>query len=685
MAPDPYARYLQQAEELFGNGEIVRAGQIWQAVLKAVPDHGPAREGLLRVKAALEAQQAAEEAAEAAAAHRRQTDSSIEIPAFVEPAAEPQASTEPEVPREPEALPEPEVAAAPEPEPAPAPAPAMEPEDDLAAMLADLPDVLPPPPPEPERTAPIQALAPIHVPAPEAVSPAPQAPGPPPQAAGMDEDTQEKLLREGCTLYDMGQTEDALKKWNQLLAAVPDHAMALAYARGAREELGLPLEGPSASDQAKSSSEHPVTQEVPAYGADEEAADKLLREGCLLYDMGLPEEAIGKWEQAVKLAPHRSDIQSFLDNAHKDLAAGTIELAGSPAMPSPAASASNAPADEKVRQAEHLMGLQRIEEAAFTFQQALDLDPAHPQALVGLAKCRSGQPMPSPATPSKSSTGPIRIEPMRIEMDRPDPEPETPAPTQAPTAVQPPAALTKPAPAPRTGLQIKTPEALDPSKLPDWVKDPKVWVGAAAGILIIIVGTYWYKDYARDAQLKSDVDAAHQAAVAKAAKDALVPSVAETPASVLSEAQQALSQGDAVRAYLRAQSLVQKNPSNGPAAQLMDKAKAALAGGALVGATAEEFQQHLQEGDLDQAAKVMDSLLRASPDDAGLRTKALHLYLRLAEDHASQERWGDAQVDLLRARSLAPEDPAWSARLALLPKIQSLPRGDRALWITMLG
>ncbi|MBS1785391.1 MAG: tetratricopeptide repeat protein [Acidobacteria bacterium] len=603
MAQDPYARYLQQAEELFASGEVVRAGQIWQAVLKQVPDHAAAREGLLRVKAALDAQ-----AAEAAATHRRVTDSSVEVPVF----------------REPEA---------------PAPAPA---------------EPAPPSAPSARATEPIPA----------------------PKPALMDEDTQDKLLREGCTLYDMGQVEDALRKWDQLLAAVPDHAMAIQYAHGARKELGLPLDG-SVSPAAAPQQIHPVTQEVPLYSQAEEHADKLLREGCLLYDMGLPEEAVGKWKQALELAPHRSDIQSFLDNAHQEMAQEQAASAAAP-QSAPTPSPAPSPADEKVKQAEHLMGMQRFQEAAFTFQQALELAPGHPSAKAGLLRAQAAQGAPGRPSATTTSSGPIRI-----EMDRPDPEPE--AAPEPVAAAQPPAALTKPAPAPRTGLQVKVPEALDASKIPDWVKDPKLWVGTAAAIGLIIVGTIWYQGHAQDSRLASDVAAAHQAAVSKAARDAQVPSLAESPSSILSEAKSALGDGDAVRAYYRAQTLVKRDPSNGAAAQVMDQAKAALPTAGLVGATAEEYHKHLQEGDLDQAGKVMDALLRANPDDPTLRAQALRLSLRLAEDHASQGRWAEAQADLERGRALAPDDPAWSGRMALLTKIQGMAKGDRALWIALLG
>ena len=49
-APDPFEAYLKRATDLFEAGDIVRAGQIWQAILKKVPDHQVARAGLYRVK-----------------------------------------------------------------------------------------------------------------------------------------------------------------------------------------------------------------------------------------------------------------------------------------------------------------------------------------------------------------------------------------------------------------------------------------------------------------------------------------------------------------------------------------------------------------------------------------------------------------------------------------------------------
>ena len=50
MASDPFETYLQRAEALFLAGDIVQAGQIWQAILKRRPGHQIARAGLYKVK-----------------------------------------------------------------------------------------------------------------------------------------------------------------------------------------------------------------------------------------------------------------------------------------------------------------------------------------------------------------------------------------------------------------------------------------------------------------------------------------------------------------------------------------------------------------------------------------------------------------------------------------------------------
>ena len=52
---DLYDPYLSQANALFEAGDVVKAGQIWQAVLKRAPRHPEARAGLYKVKAYFDA------------------------------------------------------------------------------------------------------------------------------------------------------------------------------------------------------------------------------------------------------------------------------------------------------------------------------------------------------------------------------------------------------------------------------------------------------------------------------------------------------------------------------------------------------------------------------------------------------------------------------------------------------
>ena len=54
-APDPFEPYLNRAASLFDLGDIVQAGQIWQAILKRDPGHQAARAGLYKVKVCFDA------------------------------------------------------------------------------------------------------------------------------------------------------------------------------------------------------------------------------------------------------------------------------------------------------------------------------------------------------------------------------------------------------------------------------------------------------------------------------------------------------------------------------------------------------------------------------------------------------------------------------------------------------
>lgn len=606
MSQDPYAPYLRQAEALFAQGELVKAGQIWQAILKQVPQHAEARGRLLQVKQRLLAQQA-------------------------QPG--------------PEAAPEP----------------------------AQAPPV--PPPPPPVAAPPERAQEPASFPAPEPTSvpaPAPPpAPSPAPVAApaGSGEADPYRLLNEGCTLFDMGQVEDALRKWEQVLALEPGHRLARDYANGARRDLGLPpLAAPA---------------DAPVDGAgtppDEEDIDKLLREAVQLYDIGLVEEAIAKWERVLATEPGRQDVRAYLNQARAELGQRPAPPAhGAPAAPSHSANPAGPDPGQlelKLRQADHLLSLQRHEEAAFTFQQALALDPGNARALDGLERCRPGAPAARAAAPAPP---PLPLDAQgRIAMA----EPSDQTLIVTPQPVAPPASLVK-ASAPRQGLSVPEQVQSLAERLP-WLREPRILALVGGGIVVLLLGGGLINRFRKDQALKEAVQAARAAALAPLAQQAQAPDLAESAAGIREEAQAALD-ADPLRAYLRAATLVQRDPSDAAAARLLEKAKAALPGGA-VGASQAEYLKHLQDGDLDAAARVMDALLRAAPDDPDLRARAGRLELALCTAHAAQGKWDDATLDLQRGRALFPDDKGWQARLKLLDQVRAMPKAQRGDWIALLG
>lgn len=573
MTPDPYAPYLRQADQLFAQGEIVKAGQIWQAILKQQPGHLEARDRLLALRDRLLAQREAEAAA--------------------------------------------------------APAPALTP------------------------------VVPAPAPAPEPVPEPPPAPAP----AGVGPD---RMVIEGCTLYDLGQVADALQKWEQVLALDPGHTLALGYANGARRELGLPpLQGSA-----------PASLPEDLAPAAEEDVAKLLREAVQLYDMGLTEEAISKWERVLVLEPHREEVRVYLRQAKQEVTQAQVDaapVAAAPAAQAPAPSSDAEALALKLRQAEHLLSLQRYEEAAFTFQQALSLAPGHPAVLEGLERCRR----PRAAVPS------LAVEPAfdphgRIAMVEEEP---TLVMTH-PGPVEPPLSLTRTAPAAREGLTL--PDRLQEASthLP-WLREPRFWAWAGGISLALGVGLYAVHTYRKDQELKESVKAARAAAVAPVLQQAQAPELAQSPADILQEAETALEL-DPLHAYLRVQAVLAMNPGDAAAAQLLEKARLGLPGGA-TGASLPEFQKHLQNGDLETAAKVMDALLRVQPDDAGLRIRAARLHLALCSAHASQAKWTEAAEDLRRGRALFPADKTWQTRLRLLERVKTLPKAEQAAWLPLLG
>jgi hypothetical protein len=337
--------------------------------------------------------------------------------------------------------------------------------------------------------------------------------------------------------------------------------------------------------------------------------------------------------------------------------------------------------DLKLRQAEHLLSLQRHEEAAFTFQQALRLSPGDARALLGLERCRKPSgPAKEPLVALHSFTPVMALDTQgRIAMADQETRPTASAESQG---IQPPAALLKAAPAPRVGLSVPDRVRQAAGRMP-WLKETKVLAILSGCLLMLLVGFAFLQGYRRDQALKEDVRAAREAAVAPLAQQSQAPDLDETPVSMREEAESALAT-DPLRAFLRAEALANLNPKDAAGAQLLEKARAALPGG-VAGASLPEFQKHLQNGDLEAAHQVIDALLRAKPSNTDLRARAGRLHLALCTAHAGQAKWDEAREDLLRGRALFPGDKAWQIRLKLLDHVKTLPKDQQGLWIALLG
>jgi tetratricopeptide (TPR) repeat protein len=629
MAADPFAPHLQRAHALFEAGDVIQAGQIWQAILKKQADHAEARAGLLKVKAWMDARKPG--------------------PA----AAPPDSGAETGRPPHKETIPFKPVFRA-------------KAEDPTEPEFGDLT------PPAPFLPAPAVA-----------------------EVAEEGPDPLAKLLKEGCTLYDMGQAEDALRKWEMILAQEPFHKLAREYRSQARRELGLDSVPIPVQPGGAIPAPHPAVQ-APS-------TEALLRSATQLYEMGSLEEAISTLERILVAEPGNGEARSFLDLAQLELSQATPPVLPAPApvvipppqaqratdsappriLEAPASSRSSGfitqpgrPArevlEQKLQQAERLLQLGRIEEAGFAFQMALSMAPGNTEALDGLARAKELGPSAAGPPPPKAE----------VVVQRFPQAPASPAPPQPPRAVEPPAALLTPVPAARNGPEL--PRSFQELGRHPLLGSTKMLVGGAILVLVLGMGISILQAQRKDSRLRSAVASARESAVAPVARSAQPPDLGEGTPGIRSEAESAMAI-DPVRAYHRAKELLRRDSADPVAAALMEKSRAALTADPVAGVSLTEFQRLVTAGDLDGADKAIDALLRARPDEPDLLFRAARLQAVIAGLHASKGEWNEARTALQRARAFFPEDKTWQARLKLLEQIQAMPREERAGWLPFLG
>lgn len=617
---DPFATHLQRAQDLFQAGEVIAAGQIWQAILRKNPTHAGARACLVHVKNWLDEREKAGDPVVLAA----QKHGPVDRGATPSPGAAPSR---------------------PAPQPSPSPAPSVPP-----ILTAPAPA-----PPEPLSLPPLEAEA------------------PPPKKPAEDEDIDiDLLIRQGCTLFEMDQIEDALVKWTKVLKVEPNHHLALEYVASARQELARQAAKPARSvivlaEPAPPSAAVPeLASEDTGVGIFESRLLSLLQEGLRLYHNGNTDGAMAHWREMLALDPDNEDARAYLSLAQKDTGATSLMDVGIRGAGSYAIQASGKPLDaealeQKCHQGERLMRLNKLEQAELAFKVVLAQTPRHERASRGLEQVKA-----------------------LLAERPPEAEPEAGSAWEN-AVVMPPAAVTAPGQLARRGLALPSAIA-DMARDYPWLKSKGVWGGVAGVLLVLIAGGFVFHQRRLDAKLASDRSTFSSAALAQVSRGNEAPDLSEKPPGIRTEAELAIRE-DPVRAYHRAKEFLRLNPGDMSASQLLDRAREALTLNEdnPRTATLADFQKHLSQGDLKSAEADIDALLRSKPDDSDLMQRASRLYLVLAQLQASRERWDEAKDALLKGRALNPTDQSWQGRLRLLEKIPNQPKAERPGWIAFLG
>jgi len=608
---DPFASHLQRAQDLFQAGEVIAAGQIWQAVLRKNPTHAGARACLVHVKHWLDERQKAGDPVVLAV----QSQPPVDLDALPVAKADPGRSA-----------------------PQPASPPVASAPLAVAPAAEDPPQPPPPPPTEAELPAPKERAEDIDI---------------------------DLLIRQGCTLFDMDQVEDALARWEEVLKVEPNHRLALEYVASARQELARQAAKPIIA-LAEPVPPAPIVQELSSEDTGEDFFEarlfSLLQEGLELYDKGNTEAAMARWREMLALDPDNEDAKAYISMAQKDTSAikDVGRSTGSYSLKGPGRLLDTDALEQKCRQGERLMRLNRLEQAEFAFQVVLDQEPHHERASHGLEQVKA-----------------------LLAERPPESEPAGEGQVLETGGVKPPAAVTAPGQPARSGLAL--PSAItEMTRDHPWMKSKAVWGGISALLLVLVAAGFVLHQRQMDAKLASDRATFANMAMAQVSRGNEAPDLSEKPASIRTEAESAIGD-DPVRAYHRAKEFLRLNPSDISAAQLLDRARVALNEGTPRTATLADYQKHLAQGDLESAEADIDALLRIKPDDGDLMQRASRLYLVLAQIHASKERWAEAKDALRKGRALNPSDRAWQGRIKLLEKIPNQPKDERPGWISFLG
>ncbi len=477
------------------------------------------------------------------------------------------------------------------------------------------------------------------------------------------------------SLFQSGDVMQAGQIWQAILKRRPEHAGARAGLFRVKERLERP--DPAAVPQAAPPA--PVPADQPSETQKQKAV-RLVQEGAQLYEMGMNEDAMAKWEEALAAQPDHPDAAAYLAMARRERVAPPptgrrAVQAQSPAGPPPVAPAPPVPEpgpaaqrEARIERAERVLREGRLADAAQAFQQLLETGPQDPRVLQGYHHTRALLAARD-APPVALAVVPARV---------PSLMPKAPAVLEP---AGPPRSLTVPSAAPRAGFRL--PDLVKDIRVPAWFQSPRNLAVGLGALGLVVLGLSFYNLHRREVALRKAVAAAKLDALKPVSRMVKVPALVEPTEAVRREAGQALAEEPLV-AYYRAQELLRRDPDDADAAKLAAQARDRMAAIAAP-ADPEAFDQDIKEGNLDAARTCILNLLRMNPDDPDLRGRAKRVLLALAPLYATEGHLGQARDTLRLGRAMFPRDPSWQARLRLLEALQAMPERDRAPWLQLLG
>jgi tetratricopeptide (TPR) repeat protein len=206
-----------------------------------------------------------------------------------------------------------------------------------------------------------------------------------------------------------------------------------------------------------------------------------------------------------------------------------------------------------------------------------------------------------------------------------------------------------------------------------------------ASLLIFISAgaATWIAWAKRDAILRATKAAIVGDAIKTANQSIKAADLGQSKDELKLEVKSALS-SDPLRAYMLVKELISRDPNDTSPAKMLEQAKQAMAAAPKV-RTDGDLGRFLSAGAFDDAEALLKSTLMQNPNNMRVRENLARVCLMHAKHLIANGQWGNAHSKLLMGAALYPMDFSWQARIKFLENIQSYSKEDYIRWAEMLG